>query len=230
MFKLFPRRRSQNSNFLPPLLALSLIFATPAPAHNLPFDASWREQGFRRLWSNDYELAGARLGVVSEGTVSLLYRAVPRAMWEARRASWRWAVREGVAATDLTVKGGDDRNLAVYFVFVDRASAEKLSQRSARRLLRNRNTRALVYVWGGAHPRGALLDSPYGNGLLKTVIARGAGVGAFSEQVDLARDYARAFGGAPGVLVGVGITADSDDTDGRILADLFDLAIEVAGE
>jgi len=213
-----------------PLLAVLAFLASPVFAHPLAFDSTWREQGFLRLWSNDYELAGRRLGVVSDGTVSLLYRPVPAEMWEASSASWRWQVRQGVAATDLRVKGGDDRNLAVYFIFVDRDSAQKLSRRSARRLLRNKNTRALVYVWGGDYPRGTVLDSPYGNGVLKTVIARGAGVGDFLENVDLAADYARAFAGQRGVLVGVGITADSDDTDGKILADLYDFALEVPGE
>ena len=212
------------------LLVAAFLFNGPVMAHPVPFDATWREQGFLRLWSNDYVLAGERLGVVSDGTVSLLYRGVGREMWEARSASWRWVVREGVGATDLTRKGGDDRNLALYFVFVDRDSAEKLLRRSQRRLLRNKNTRALVYVWGGDYPRGLVLDSPYGNGLLKTVIARGAGPGDFSESVDLAADYARAFGTARGVLVGIGITADSDDTDGRIIAEINDLSVEVAGE
>ena len=227
---LLPRRLVCTALFTA-LFSLALGLTGPgAAAHVLPFDKSWKEQGFLRLWSNDYLLQGRDLQVVSDGTVSLLYRAVPRSLWQADRASWRWQVAQGVTATDLTVKGGDDRNLAIYFVFVDRASAEKLSRRSARRLLRNRNTRALAYVWGGAYPPGTILDSPYGNGVLKTVIARPASTGAFLEEVDLAADFARAFGGVSGVLVGIGITADSDDTDGRIVARISDLGVEVPGE
>ena len=212
------------------LFSVSSLVPAPADAHALSFDRSWREQGFLRLWSNDYQLGGERLDILSDGTVSLLWRPVPRALWQADRASWRWAVDQGVRATDLTRKGGDDRNLAIYFVFVDRASAEKLSRRSARRLLRNQNTRALVYVWGGDYPPGTVLESPYGNGLLKTLIARPAGIGAFSESVDLATDYARAFGDPRGVLVGIGITADSDDTDGRIVASISDLRVDLPDE
>ncbi|HHB80560.1 MAG TPA: DUF3047 domain-containing protein, partial [Aliiroseovarius sp.] len=87
---------------------VGVLMGSPATADILPFDNSWREQGFLRLWTNEYQLEGVRLGVVSNGTVSLLYRAVPRELWEANAASWRWVVREGVRATDLTVKGGDD--------------------------------------------------------------------------------------------------------------------------
>ena len=208
-------------------LALPLaLVAFAAQSGPLPFDNNWKEQGFLRLWSNEYTLSGSHLDVVSDGTVSLLYRAVPKELWDADHAAWRWAVRQSVIATDLSVKGGDDRNLAIYFVFVDRGSAEKLSQRSARRLLRNRNTRALAYVWGGDYAPGQILTSPYGDGILKTVIARPSSTGEFAESIDLASDFARAFGEERGVLIGIGITADSDDTDGKIVARISDLVVE----
>ena len=196
-----------------------------AGAESLKFDNSWTEQGFLRLWTNDYDLAGRQLKVTSDGTVSLLYRAVPKSAWNAKMASWGWSVAQSVVATDLTRKGGDDRNLAIYFVFMDQASAEKLSGASARRVLKNASTRALVYVWGGKYPRGKILHSPYGPNQLKTVISRAAGMGAFSENVNLATDFQRAFGKTAGVLVGVGISADSDDTDGMISAVVQDLKV-----
>ena len=196
-----------------------------ATAETLRFDNSWTEQGFLRLWTNDYDLAGRQLKVTSDGTVSLLYRPVPKTAWNSKMASWGWSVAQSVAATDLTRKGGDDRNLAIYFVFMDAASAEKLAGASARRVLKNASTRALVYVWGGKYPRGKILRSPYGPNQLKTVISRSAGKGAFTESVDLAADYQRAFGKMSGVLVGVGISADSDDTDGMISAVVKDLKV-----
>ena len=52
------------------------------------------------------------------------------------------------------------------------------------------------------------------------------GTGRFAERVDLVRDFQRAFGEAPGVLVGLAVTADSDDTDGEIRARISDLRIE----
>lgn len=57
-------------------------------------------------------------------------------------------------ATDLTQKGGDDRNLAVYFVFLPEAQARELQGASITRLLNEDAIRALVYVWGGDHGRG----------------------------------------------------------------------------
>lgn len=207
-------------------LALAAVLSAPqVTAETLKFDRSWDEQGFLRLWTNDYDLAGRQLKVSSDGTVSLLYRSVPKSAWNSNMASWGWSVSKSVVATDLTRKGGDDRNLAIYFIFMDQADAENLSGKSVRRVLKNASTRALVYVWGGKYPRGKILRSPYGPGKLKTVIRRAAGKGAFSENVDLAIDYKRAFGKSLGVLVGVGISADSDDTGGMISAIVKDLKV-----
>lgn len=200
-------------------LALSLTLAAPAVAQSLSFDGSWKEQGFLRFSSNDYRQNGGSLQVVSDGTVSLLWKAAPEAQRGARSASWTWAVAESVPATDLRRKGGDDRNLAVYFAFTDAATAATANPNRATSLLRNPNTRVLVYVWGDDDGRGTIQNSPYLPGL-KTVILRQAGTGQHSENVDLAADYARAFGGAPEVLMGVGISADSDDTDTKIRASI----------
>ncbi|UWQ18814.1 DUF3047 domain-containing protein [Jannaschia sp. M317] len=200
-------------------VALAACLALPATAAPLSFDGSWKEQGFLRFSSNDYGQGGSTLQVVSDGTVSLLWKAVPEAQRGATRASWGWAVAEGVPATDLRRKGGDDRNLAIYFAWTDAETAATANPSRATRLLRNPGTRVLVYVWGDDDARGTIQQSPYLAGL-RTVVLRPAGTGQFVEQVDLAADYARAFGGAPGVLLGVGISADSDDTDGRIRASI----------
>lgn len=199
------------------VLLASTSLAGSATAQPLPFDKNWTEQGFFRLFSNDYRMQGASLQVVSDGTVSLLWRATPVSMQGATRASWGWAVAEGVPATDLSRKGGDDRNLAIYFAWTTPAKAAGLNPKRATALLRDADTRVLVYVWGGDDVRGTLQDSPYLAGM-KTIVLRPAGTGQQSESVDLAADYARAFGGTPGLLVGVGISADSDDTGSTIRA------------
>ncbi len=217
----------KNFNFVKAVLlstGLSMM-PLPASAESIRFDKSWVEQGFLSLWSNDYGLKGAHLTVGSDGTVSLLYRRAPKSIWNAKTASWGWAVNQSVVATDLTKKGGDDRNLAIYFVFVDPESADKMSKASARKLLTSPDTRALVYVWGGDYKRGQVLFSPYGPNSLKTVALRDAGTGKFSEKVDLAKDFKRAFGQNIGVLVGIGVSADSDDTDGKIAASISNLTI-----
>ena len=202
-----------------------LVMPLSAVASAVKFDDTWKEQGFFRFFSNDYTLQGDRMGIVSDGTVSIIWRPLDDTLADAGSASWRWQVSQGVVPTDLTKKGGDDRNIALYFVFVDPETAKTLNRNSARRLLRNKNTRALVYVWGGEHARGTFLGSPYSRAL-RTKILRGAETGTFNENVDLKADFRRAFGEEPGVLVGLAITADSDDTDGIIQAQIGRMVIE----
>ena len=111
-------------------------------------------------------------------------------------------------------------------MFLPEASAQSLSNASVTRLLRQDDARVLVYVWGGAHRRGAVLPSPYLGARGKTVVLRGSGTGQHGERIDLAGDYARAFGGAKGALVGLAVSADSDDTDSRIRGRISGLRLE----
>lgn len=211
-------------------VAVFLYAATlgPAIAGPLLFDGSWKEQGFLRLWSNEYQFLGTKLDVTSDGTVSLVWRALEPSLRNADGARWTWEVREGVVGTDLRRKGGDDRNLAVYFVFTDVETAHNLSRNSARRLLRNQKTHALVYVWGGNHNSGSFLKSPYHPRMITRVL-RPSGVGRHIEDVDLEADFHTAFGAEKSILVGIGVSADSDDTGGRILASIENLEL-VAGQ
>ncbi len=208
------------------ILPLALcLFTLPAWADRIPFDNGWKEQGFSLFSSNDYSLNGRSMGIVSDGTVSMIFRAVPEIDWQARSARWAWDVTRSVAATDLTTKGVDDRNISLYFVFVDPERAQDLAGGSARRVFNDASTRTLVYVWGGDYPLGTILESPFQPGKLMMVITRPANIGAFNESVDLAKDFQRAYGASPGALIAVGVSADSDDTDGYISARVSDLEL-----
>ena len=207
-------------------LTLALLGLAPASAMEvILFDGSWKEQGFFRPFSNEYAQRGRRLDVVSDGTVSLLWRPVGKASRSASSAGWSWSVSEGVSATDLTIKGGDDRSLALYFVFVDRDRAAALEGKSARRILSEESARALIYVWGGAHQIGEVFPSPY-SPRLRLKVLRSAETGQYRERVDFLRDFRSAFRREPGVLIGVAVLADSDDTNGRIVASVSDLHLE----
>jgi len=195
---------------------LASLVATPALSGSVPFDGYWKEQRFSLFSKNNYGLNGNRLDVGSNGSVSMVYTQLNEADWNSTSAKWSWSVAQGVPATDLSKKGGDDRNLSIYAVFLPEAEAQALKGAGIRKLLSAESARVLVYVWGGAHKRGAFLDSPYLGPRGKTIILRGSETGQHSEQVDLAGDYARAFGGNAGSLVGLAVSADSDDTDSSI--------------
>jgi len=197
----------------------------PAMAAQLSF-SGWTEQRFRLFSKVDFRQAGETLVFRANGAASLIWQRVPRADWGATAADWAWQVSASVPPTDLTLKGGDDRNAALYFVFLPPALAEQNAGSSnIRALLANSDARVLVYVWGGAHRRGDMLGSPYLGPRGKTVVLRSAGTGSFKETVDLARDFRRAFGGDSGALVGVAVSADSDDTNTMLAGQISGLTL-----
>lgn len=210
-------------------LLLSAVFATcaavSASAGEVSFNNGWQEQRLSLFSSNDYTF-GENLGLVSEGSVSIAWSRVDREDWATSGASWNWTVDQSVPATDLGRKGGDDRNISLYFVFVPESIAPDLEGANIRSLLGNDDVRIIQYAWGGNHARGEVIPSPYGpQGQGVTIALRQAGTGSFSESVDLEADYARAFGGEKGALVGLAVSGDSDDTDSVIRAALGNLIL-----
>lgn len=203
-------------------LALALL-AGPLAAGPVSFSSGWQEQRLSLFSSNDYNF-GATLSMVSDGAVSLAWTRLPQSEWGARGASWSWTVDQSVPPTNLGRKGGDDRNLSVYFVFVPQNVAASLSGAGIRSLLGRDDVRVIQYAWGGNHARGTVIKSPYGSGGV-TIPLRQASTGSHAENVDLAADYARAFGGTPGALIGMAVSGDSDDTDSVIRAALGNMVL-----
>ncbi len=212
------------------LSATTIIAALPrgpALAQGIqPFDRGWQALTFRRIPATQYTLGGARLGIVAEQSSSVIYRSVAPAAQGATAARWGWSVSESVPPTDLSRRGGDDRNISVYFVFMDAASAARVApDTSLTRLMSNRSARILIYVWGGSHAPGSVIDSPYTRGRGVSVIRRAAGTGSHTETVDLQADHARAFGARYEALVGLAVSSDSDDTGSVVRAELRDLTL-----
>jgi hypothetical protein len=206
------------------ILAASIFSCSLAEAEQVTFSDNWTEQAFSLFSSNEFVLNADTLYLSSEGTVSILWKKLPPSMWEANQANWDWAVEVSVPATDLTVKGGDDRNLSIYFVFSPQEYLPK-SKGKLTDLLKNKDVRVLMYVWGGDHDRGEVLPSPYLEDFGKTIILQRAGTGRASEQVNLANDFLRVFGENPEKLVGIAISADSDDTRSTISSSISNLKI-----
>ena len=204
------------------LLSAALALATTtAQAGAVSFASGWKEQKLTLFSSNDYSF-GNSLSMTSNGSVSIAWTRVGQGDWGAEAESGNWAVSQSVPATDLSRKGGDDRNISVYFVFVPADVAPSLAGAGIRSLLGRDDVRVMQYAWGGNHGRGSIIKSPYGRGGV-TIPLRQAGTGSVSESVNLAADYARAFGGTKGALIGLAVSGDSDDTNTVIKATVSNL-------
>lgn len=210
------------SLFLATTLALATTAATAGP---VSFASGWSEQKLSLFSSNDYSF-GANLSMVSNGSVSIAWSRVAQSDWAADGASWSWTVNKSVPATDLSRKGGDDRNISLYFVFVPADVAPTLSGAGIRSLLGRSDVRVIQYAWGGNNTVGSVIASPYGaSGTGVTIPLRQAGTGSANERVNLAADYARAFGGEKGSLIGLAVSGDSDDTSSAIEAAIGNLSL-----
>lgn len=205
--------------------ALSCLPLLPAQAANISFDNNWKHQRFSLFSKNQYGLKGQRLDLRSDGSVSLIYRRLDPSLWSASTASWNWNVQNSVPATDLSRKGGDDRNLSLYAIYLPPEDAERLKGASVRKLLTTESARVMTYVWGGKYKRKALISSPYIGARGASIILRSSGTGNFQEQVNLKADFKRAFGSQTAVLVGLAVSGDSDDTDSEIVASMSNLKV-----
>ena len=206
---------------------LAFLFASAqVSASTIMFDGSWQDEGFLFHSSNEYIQDGATLEIRSDDSVSVLWRPAPPDIRHARQASWSWVVDEGVAPTDLSARGGDDRNIALYFLFAPQKLADDLEGASPDVVFQHEAVRILVYVRGGSHEPGTIVSTPYLEPRGVLLPLRRTELGRFEESVDLDADFRRAFSAPPGVLLGLGISADSDDTNGVIRAELRGLVIE----
>lgn len=200
------------------ILAAAVTLTGPAAALGpVPFGpdlsgAGWQELTFRGRTPAEFSAEGASgLHVRTESGVSVLWRGMPAVFGPAETATWRWRVDTGVPPTNLGALGGDDRALALYFVFADDPGSARELPQSLRAAMRQ--GKALIYVWGGTASADSIIDSPSMLGRGKMVIRQNATTGGWqTEQVDLRADFRTAFGRAPGPLIGIGISADSDDT------------------
>jgi len=208
------------------MLALGLMTALPSRvlAEDIVFQG-WTHQKFGVFGGNNWHQSGRQLLVESDGGVSLLWRPLPENVWQAKTASWSWSVGTSVPPTDLSQKGGDDRNLSLYFIFAPQDLAAKAQDLGIRKLLGNPEIRVLMYVWGGSHERNAVVASPYLGARGKTIVLRPAGTGQRDETIDFRSDLDRVYGSRDLMLIGLAVSADSDDTETRIEAGISDLRL-----
>jgi hypothetical protein len=202
------------------ILIAALSLALPAMAMGpVPFgpglqDAGWSELTFRGRVPAEFRAeAPGTLRVRTDGGVSVLYRPLPAGFGPAAEARWRWRVDAAVPPTDLGRRGADDRSLAVYFLFQDDSEAAGDPPSSLTAAMRR--GRALVYVWGGDGTARSMVESPHMGARGRLIVQRPAASPNgewIAEAVDLRADFRDAFGREPGPLVGIAVSADSDDT------------------
>ncbi|MEO8141223.1 MAG: DUF3047 domain-containing protein [Sphingomicrobium sp.] len=143
---------------------------------------------------------------------------------------WRWLVDAPVARGDMTRKSGDDYAARLYVAFDMPDSAMSAGTRFklgiARRLFGgNVPDAALNYVWDNRNPAGTRRKSPYTDRAELIVAETGsARAGTWvTERVDVAADFAVAFGNRPGTPIQIAVASDTDNTGSTARAAFADL-------
>ncbi len=209
------------------LIALGFV-SGPAVAGTIRFSPGledWTKVKFPGIAAVEFSASPeGTLTIAAESAAGMLWHSLPDAAGALTTARWRWRVEQGVAATDLTRRGADDRAIAVYFVF----SEQPGGSHSPMQLLASSAVTTLAYVFGGDQPRDSIIASPHMGRRGKFITLRPAAAPKqvwLDEKVDLSSDYRRAFGQPMPTLIGIAISSDSDDTKGRNRASLQDLII-----
>ena len=227
------QRPARRGAWLP---ALVLLFAAPAAIAD-GLDAAltadgWKELRFAGKAPNSYSaLDGGGVRIATVESMSMLFRREAAAIAQTPMLSWRWRVLEAGPATDLAIKGADDRSAALYVSFPYDSARASLWERIRRPVVElgqgaDAPGKVLVYVWGGVRPRGTRFDSPHmGSASGNWVLRSGAAPTGtwFEESVDLAADFEAVFGYPAPDPVQIAVSADSDDSAARSVAEITDI-------
>ena len=154
-----------------------------------------------------------------DSSMALLARPIKVDLAQTPVLCWRWMVQNVVAKGDIRKKSGNDFAARVYVAFDMPDSAlsagTKMKLGMARRVLGiSVPDAAVTYVWDNRSPVGLAIKSPYTDRQQLIVVQSGndrAGEWV-AERVDVAADFARAFGGKPGRPIELAIAADGDNT------------------
>ncbi len=213
------------------LFVLCFLVAAGAAAADSPpaIDEALKRAGWTLFSDDRWSPARFRLrpdGAIearTDNSTSLIWKKVDEKDAQKARLSWDWRVDEIMPPTDITVKGGDDRPLALHVWFMKPRGQLNFLERLRADLIElwvglPVHGRLLTYVWGGRGKIGDAQPNPHvGDGSWMIVLRRGdAPTGVwFAENRDLVADYRAAFGEDPPGRGIIALAADSEDTQTR---------------
>jgi hypothetical protein len=146
---------------------------------------------------------------------------------------WSWRVTDLIVAADNQDRYAEDSPVRLMLFFDGDRKAlplkEQLLMETAQLLTGQQLPYAtLMYIWENRFPVGTVLPSSFTAQVKLMVAGSGADerLGQWKRfERNYVEDYRRAFGAAPGRLVGVGIMTDTDNTGERIEAYYGDIEL-----
>lgn len=148
---------------------------------------------------------------------------------------WRWKVAALIDGADNAIAAKEDSPARIVLYFDGDRARLSLGDRTKLSLADGLQGRqvpyaTLMYVWANRAPVGAVVVNP-NTGRVRMVVASSGpgGVGTWQAQRrNVVEDFRKAFGEDPGMLIGVGVLTDTDNTGGTAEAWYGDLRFQPA--
>ncbi len=132
---------------------------------------------------------------------------------------WRWKVSSMIEGADNRIGAREDSPARLLFAFDGDKSRLPIVERTVFFLTEKLSGRQLPYalleyVWAAEIPVGTVIEHPYTRRVRMLVVASGAaGVGRWQTlSRNVLEDFRHAFHEEPGLLTGVGVLTDTDNT------------------
>jgi hypothetical protein len=151
--------------------------------------------------------------------------------------SWRWKTDALVPGADNRDKNREDAPLRVMIAFDgDRTTLPEAEQKRFRRA-RNLSGREppyamLMYIWSDQVEVGSIIPSAHTSQVKMLVVASGPdSLGQWQTvRRSVAEDYRRAYGAEPGLVLGVAVMTDTDNTGKKAVGEYADIRFECAND
>ncbi len=148
---------------------------------------------------------------------------------------WRWRVPALIAGADPRVATREDAPARILVAFHGDAQKLDMVERSTLRMAKAIAGRAmpyatLLYLWADNVPAETVVRNFHTGRVRMIVVESGARrLGRWvAVRRNLVEDYRRAFGEAPGDIVGIGVMTDTDNTRSRARAYYGDITLHAA--
>ena len=192
---------------------LGAVTATPQ-WHHLPFPGK-TETRFRYARKDGRDA----IAVLASSSASMLRSKVRIEPADLAGVRFSWKVPELIAGADLASREADDSPVRIVLFFEGDRSRFSPREAMTAELVRavtgeEMPYATLMYVWCNRREPGTVVNSPRTTRVRTMVVESGTrNLNQWLEyERDIRADFQRAFGEAPGALVGIGIMTDSDNT------------------
>lgn len=197
----------------------------PAPQQTLSWSKGQNWQVFNLPSKRHTEFSKVRMDgrdavlAVADQSASLLRQKVHIPAADLNQVKFSWKVPQLIEAADMALRDNDDSPVRIVLTFEGSranwsAKNAMLSELSLLMTGEELPYATLMYVWCNKRAPGSVIQNPRTDRIRKMVVESGAkNLNQWMDyERNIAADFERAFGEAPGALLGIALMTDTDNT------------------